>query len=52
VLTAEFADILERGAEAFRNAMIELGILTVMIVALVVSLMLLRQRQTQPAADR
>jgi uncharacterized membrane protein (DUF373 family) len=52
VLTAEFADILERGAEAFRNAMIELGILTVMIVALVVSLMLLRHRQAQPAADR
>jgi hypothetical protein len=32
--------------------MIELGLLTAMIVALVASLMLLRRRQTQPEAPR
>ena len=52
VLTAEFADLLEKGEQAFRNAMIELAILTVMILALVVSLMLLRRRQVQPVAER
>jgi uncharacterized membrane protein (DUF373 family) len=52
VITAEFADLLDKGEEAFRNAMIELGLLTVMIVALVVSLMLLRCRQAQPVASR
>lgn len=52
VLTAEFADLLEKGDVAFRNAMIELGLLTVMIVALVGSLMLLRRRQSQPVAER
>ena len=52
IITAEFADLLEKGPVAFRNAMIELGLLTAMIVALVVSLMLLRRRQTQPEAAR
>jgi uncharacterized membrane protein (DUF373 family) len=52
VLTAEFADLLEKGEQAFRNAMIELAILTVLILALVVSLMLLRRRQAQPVAER
>lgn len=52
ILTAEFADLLEKGPEAFRNAMIELGLLTAMIVALVASLMLLRRRTTQPEAKR
>lgn len=52
ILTAEFADLLEKGPEAFRNAMIELGLLTVMIVALVASLMLLRRRTAQPEAKR
>jgi uncharacterized membrane protein (DUF373 family) len=52
IVTAEFADLLEKGPEAFRNAMIELGLLTVMIVALVASLMLLRRRTTQPEAKR
>ena len=51
VLTAEFADLLERGAEAFTNAMIELGVLTAMILVLVVSLMLLRRR-SQAVAER
>jgi uncharacterized membrane protein (DUF373 family) len=52
VITAEFGDLLDKGPEAFRNAMIELGLLTVMILTLVVSLMLLRRRQTQAQAPR
>ena len=35
IITAEFADLVDKGPEAFRNAMIELGLLTPMIVALV-----------------
>jgi uncharacterized membrane protein (DUF373 family) len=52
IITAEFAELIDKGPEAFRNAMIELGLLTAMIVALVVSLMLLRRRQTPPEATR
>jgi phosphate starvation-inducible membrane PsiE len=52
IITAEFADLVDKGPEAFRNAMIELGLLTGMIVALVASLMLLRRRQTQAVAPR
>lgn len=44
VLTAEFAELLEKGDVAFRNAMIELGLLTLMVLALVASLMMLRRR--------
>ena len=51
VITAEFADLAAQGSEAFRNAMIELGLLTVMVLVLVASLMLLRRRQ-QPEAPR
>jgi uncharacterized membrane protein (DUF373 family) len=43
VLTAEFSRLLEMGDVAFRNAMIELGLLTVMVVALVASLSMLRK---------
>lgn len=52
VLTAEFAELIDKGPEAFRNAMVELGLLTVMILALVASLMLLRRRPTQAEAPR
>ena len=52
VLTAEFGDLVERGDAAFRNAMIELGLLTAMIVALVGSLVLLRRRSLAAVADR
>jgi len=52
IITAEFADLVDKGPEAFRNAMVELGLLTVMIVALVASLMLLRRRQTPAVAPR
>ena len=46
VVTAEFGTLVERGEEnQFRNAMIELGLLTVMVVALVASLRLLRKRE-------
>jgi len=48
VLTAEFPDILEKGETPFRNAMVELGLLTVLIVALVGSLVMLRPRQSEP----
>ncbi len=43
VLTAEFTERLNLGEIAFRNAMLEMGVLTVLILALVVSLFLLRK---------
>lgn len=52
IITAEFADLLDKGPEAFQNSMVELGLLTLMIVALVVSLMLLRRRSTPAVAPR
>jgi hypothetical protein len=52
VLTAEFSRLLEQGELAFRNAMIELALLTFMIVALVASLMMLRGRATSAVAQR
>jgi uncharacterized membrane protein (DUF373 family) len=47
VLTAEFAELMKQGPEAFRNAMIELALLTVMVLVLVASLLLLRRRTVQ-----
>ena len=52
VLTAEFSDILSEGGDTFRNAMIELGVLTFLVLALVVALGLLRRRAAPVAADR
>jgi uncharacterized membrane protein (DUF373 family) len=53
VLTAEVKKMLETGDAAFRNGMLELGILAFLIVALVVSLVLLRRRpQGSPSAHR
>lgn len=52
VLTAEFADLVEKGEVAFRNAMVELGLLTAMVLVLVVSLVMLRKRAVQAVADR
>jgi uncharacterized membrane protein (DUF373 family) len=53
VLTAEVTGGGQPPAEAaFRFAMIELGILTVMIVALVASLLMLRSRQPGDMATR
>jgi uncharacterized membrane protein (DUF373 family) len=45
ILTAEFSRLLEMGEVAFRNAMIELGLLTAMVVALVASLFILRRQR-------
>lgn len=46
VVTAQVATIFEKGSEAqFRSAMVELGVLTAMVVALVASLFLLRKRK-------
>jgi phosphate starvation-inducible membrane PsiE len=50
VLTAEFAELMDKGPDVFRNAMVELGLLTLMVLVLVVSLLLLKRRPVQ--ADR
>jgi uncharacterized membrane protein (DUF373 family) len=52
VLTAEFAKLIEKGEAVFRNAMIELGLLTVMTVTLVACLIILRKRPAQAVAER
>ena len=52
VLTAEFAEILTQGGDAFRNAMIELGVLTFLVLALVIALALLRRRAIPPVSER
>ena len=52
VLTAEFAKMLQQGEGAFRYSIVELGLLTVLIVALVVSLRLLRERHPDATARR
>lgn len=49
VLTAEIAELL-KNPDLFRNAMIELALMTAAIVALVVSLALLRARSGRPVA--
>ena len=52
VLTAEFARLLETNQRVFQGAMLELGLLTVMIVALVVSLVALKRHYPHGVADR
>ena len=52
VLTADFHELQERGEAAFRVAMIELGVLTLMILALVVSLRMLRRRDRNAVATK
>lgn len=52
VLTAEFSEILQQGGDAFRNAMLELGVLTLMVLALVGALVLLRRRPVVATAER
>lgn len=52
VLTAEFEKLVERQDVAFRNAMLELGLLTLMVLALVVSLVLLRRRGAEAVAEK
>ncbi len=53
VLTAELTGTAQAVSEAvFKTAMIELGVLTAMIVALVASLLMLRGRRPETAATR
>jgi uncharacterized membrane protein (DUF373 family) len=52
VLTAELAQVHDTPDEIFRRFIMELGVLTLMIVALVVSLILLRKRRGIVAAER
>jgi phosphate starvation-inducible membrane PsiE len=52
VLTAEIAELLEKGEALFRSAVIELAVLTVLIVALVASLLMLRRRAPGAVAER
>jgi uncharacterized membrane protein (DUF373 family) len=44
VITAEFSNMVKEGGEAFRNAMLELSILTAMVLVLVGALAILRRR--------
>jgi hypothetical protein len=43
VLTAEVPKLLEAGEAAFRHAMVELGVLTIMVLVLVSSLIMLQK---------
>jgi uncharacterized membrane protein (DUF373 family) len=52
VLTAEFTGGQQPEESAFRVTMIELGVLTAMIVALVASLLMLRRRDPSATAPR
>ncbi len=53
IVTAQFAVLLEQPNEtAFRDAMLELALLTIMVVALVASLLMLRKRSAMPVAGR
>jgi hypothetical protein len=53
VLTAEFADTSERAGPAFpMNAMTELALLTVMVIALVAAIALLRRHGAPVVASR
>jgi uncharacterized membrane protein (DUF373 family) len=52
VLTAEFTDVADKPEPVFRNAMIELGLLTVLVLVMVVSLALLRGRRSGAVAER
>jgi phosphate starvation-inducible membrane PsiE len=45
VITAEFGELMDRGEDAFRNAMVELGLLTLMILVLVASIRVLKTRR-------
>jgi uncharacterized membrane protein (DUF373 family) len=52
VLTAEFAEIADKDPEIFRHFLFELAALTLLVVALVFSLFLLRKLGGKPAAER
>ncbi|HEX9820467.1 MAG TPA: phosphate-starvation-inducible PsiE family protein, partial [Methylomirabilota bacterium] len=52
VLTAEFGDLLTKGGTVFQNAMLELTLLTVMVLALVAALVLVRRRAPNATAEK
>ncbi len=52
VLTAEFAQVHDEPETVFKHFVIELVVLTVLIVALVISLVLLRKRGVMNIAER
>jgi phosphate-starvation-inducible protein E len=52
VLTAELGDVKDRPVDAFRASMTELGVLTIMIVAFVACLLMLRNRRSDAVASR
>jgi len=52
VLTAEFPELQDKGEAAVRIAMTELGVLTLMILALVASLRMLRRRDPDAVAKK
>lgn len=52
VLTAEFGKLMEQGDTVFRNAMIELGLLTGMTGVMVACLVGLRKRGKEAVAER
>ena len=51
VLTAELPKMVKESGPVFYNAMIELGLLTVLIMALVISLHFLRPKDPNSAAE-
>ena len=52
VITAEFGTLADQGESAFRYAVIELGLLTVMTGVLVTCLVGLRKRDKEAVAER
>ena len=52
VITAELSNVAERNPETFRNAMLELGLLTLMVLALVGALGIVRRRAPGAAAEK
>jgi uncharacterized membrane protein (DUF373 family) len=52
VVTAEFAKLAQEGGTVFVYAMLELGLLTVMVLVFVTALVLLKKRSPADAADR
>jgi len=52
VITAEFPDLIAKGEAAFRNTLLELGLMTFMVVAFVASLIALKKRHPDAVAER
>jgi hypothetical protein len=52
VVTAEFAKLTQEGGTVFLHAMLELGLLTIMVLGFVVALRLLQRRSALASADR